>query len=63
MATLRPAPTKKSRKLVVVGDHMSGKTCRLFAFKDHKFNANHVPTVFGPYIAEIEVDGKTVSNQ
>ena len=61
MATLRNPTTQKSRKLVVVGDGMSGKTCLLFAFKDDEFNADHVPTVFDTYVAEIEVDGKSVS--
>jgi len=61
MATLRHTPNQKSRKLVVVGDGMSGKTCLLFAFKDDEFNADHVPTVFDTYVAEIEVDGKTVN--
>ena len=61
MATLKHSPTQKSRKLVVVGDGMSGKTCLLFAFKDDEFNADHVPTVFDTYVAEIEVDGKPVS--
>ena len=31
------------------------------AFKDDEFNSDHVPTVFDTYVAEIEVDGKTVS--
>lgn len=61
MATLRHAPNQKSKKLVVVGDGMSGKTCLLFAFKDDEFNADHVPTVFDTYVAELEVDGKPVS--
>jgi len=61
MATIRHTSTQKSRKLVVVGDGMSGKTCLLFAFKDDEFNSDHVPTVFDTYVAEIEVDGKTVS--
>jgi small GTP-binding protein len=60
MAT-RQGTIQKSRKLVVVGDGMSGKTCLLFAFKDDDFNSDHVPTVFDTYVAEIEVDGKTVS--
>lgn len=51
---------QKSRKLVVVGDGMCGKTCLLFAFKDDEFTADHVPTVFDTYVAEIEIDGKTV---
>ena len=60
MATLRHPSGQKSRKLVVVGDGNSGKTCLLFAFKDDHFTADHVPTVFDTYVAEIEVDGKKV---
>ena len=61
MATLRQTPNQKSKKLVVVGDGMTGKTCLLFAFKDDEFNADHVPTVFDTYVAELEIDGKPVS--
>jgi small GTP-binding protein len=61
MANTPRSPVQKSRKLVVVGDGMSGKTCLLFAFKDDDFNQDHIPTVFDTYVAEIEVDGKTVS--
>ena len=61
MATDRNMSIQKSRKLVVVGDGMSGKTCLLFAFKDDEFNPDHVPTVFDTYVAEIELNGKTVS--
>jgi small GTP-binding protein len=60
MAANRGPSIQKSRKLVIVGDGMSGKTCLLFAFKDDEFNSDHVPTVFDTYVAEIEVDGKTV---
>ncbi|CAF1085903.1 unnamed protein product [Rotaria sordida] len=60
MATNRNSSIQKSRKLVVVGDGMSGKTCLLFAFKDDEFNTDHIPTVFDTYVAEIEVDGNTV---
>lgn len=63
MATLKHNSTQKSRKLVVVGDGMSGKTCLLFAFKDDEFNSDHVPTVFDTYVAEIEVDGKPVMKE
>jgi GTPase SAR1 family protein len=55
MATTLRSPVQKSRKLVVVGDGMSGKTCLLFAFKDDDFNQDHIPTVFDTYVAEIEV--------
>jgi small GTP-binding protein len=61
MAVNRRSSIKKSRKLVVVGDGNSGKTCLLFAFKDDEFNPDHVPTVFDTYVTEIEVDGKAVS--
>jgi len=61
MTTLRHTSNQKSRKLVVVGDGMSGKTCLLFAFKEDQFNSDHVPTVFDTYVAEIEIDGKIVS--
>ncbi|CAF0921077.1 unnamed protein product [Rotaria sp. Silwood1] len=60
MASIRNSSLQKSRKLVVVGDGMSGKTCLLFAFKDDEFSSDHVPTVFDTYVAEIEVDGNTV---
>jgi small GTP-binding protein len=61
MAANRQPSIQKTRKLVVVGDGMSGKTCLLFAFKDDEFNPDHVPTVFDTYVAEIQLDGKTVS--
>ncbi|CAF1577362.1 unnamed protein product [Adineta steineri] len=60
MAVNRQPSIQKSRKLVVVGDGMSGKTCLLFAFKNDEFSSDHVPTIFDTYVAEIEVDGKTV---
>ncbi|CAF1075437.1 unnamed protein product [Adineta ricciae] len=60
MTDNRQPSIQKSRKLVVVGDGMCGKTCLLFAFKDDEFTADHVPTVFDTYVAEIEVDNKTV---
>jgi GTPase SAR1 family protein len=52
---------RKTRKLVVVGDGMSGKTCLLFAFKNDNFDPSHPPTIFDTYPAEIQLDGKTVS--
>ncbi|CAF0727893.1 unnamed protein product [Didymodactylos carnosus] len=51
---------RKSKKLVIVGDGMCGKTCLLFAFKDDKFIPTHDATIFDTYVADIEVDGKTV---
>jgi len=38
--------TQVTRKLVVVGDGMTGKTCLLYAFKDDDFDPTHPPTIF-----------------
>ena len=54
---------RKNRKLVIVGDGMCGKTCLLFAFKDDRFIPTHDATIFDTYVADIQVDGKTVSIQ
>lgn len=62
MATATDKGLKKSKKLVVVGDGMCGKTCLLFAFKDDQFITTHDATVFETYSADIQVDGKTVSD-
>ena len=63
MATSKSAVSlRKSRKLVIVGDGMSGKTCLLFAFKDDRFIASHDATIFDTYVADIQVDGKTVGH-
>ncbi|CAF4927139.1 unnamed protein product, partial [Rotaria magnacalcarata] len=51
---------RKSRKLVIVGDGMCGKTCLLFAFKDDRFIPTHDATIFDTYVADIQVDGKTI---
>ena len=61
MATNRGTSVRKSRKLVIVGDGMCGKTCLLFAFKDDRFIPTHDATIFDTYVADIQVDGKTVS--
>lgn len=63
MATNRHASVRKSRKLVIVGDGMCGKTCLLFAFKDDRFIPTHDATIFDTYVADIQVDGKTVSEK
>ncbi len=51
----------KTRKLVVVGDGMAGKTCLLHAFKYNKFDSSQPPTIFETYSAEIKLDEKIVS--
>ncbi len=61
MASNKKGAVRKTRKLVVVGDGMSGKTCLLFAFKNDNFDPSHPPTIFDTYPAEIQLDGKTVS--
>uniref|UniRef100_A0A8C6MB05 Ras homolog family member B n=1 Tax=Nothobranchius furzeri TaxID=105023 RepID=A0A8C6MB05_NOTFU len=48
------------RKLVVVGDGASGKTCLLIVFSKDEFPEVYVPTVFETYVADIEVDNKKV---
>lgn len=55
------AETRKSEKLVVVGDSMVGKTCLIYAFKDNHFIPSHSPTIFETYTREIELEGKSVS--
>jgi small GTP-binding protein len=61
MATNKNGSIRKSRKLVIVGDGMCGKTCLLFAFKDDRFIPSHDDTIFDTYVADIQVDGKTVN--
>jgi len=52
---------EKTRKLVVVGDGMCGKTSLLYAFMHKAFDPLHIPTIFDTYAADIEVDDKKVS--
>lgn len=63
MANPTAINTEMTRKLVVVGDGMAGKTCLLYAFKDDDFNPTHPPTIFDTYLAEVELDGKLVSRE
>ncbi|XP_022172796.1 ras-like GTP-binding protein Rho1 [Myzus persicae] len=53
------SPIKK--KVVIVGDGESGKTCLLRVFLEDIFPDVYVPTVFDFYTTEIEVDGKKVA--
>ena len=48
------------KKLVIVGDGACGKTCLLIVFSKDEFPEVYVPTVFENYVADIEVDDKTV---
>jgi len=52
---------EKTRKLVVVGDGMCGKTSLLYAFMHKTFDPAHTPTIFDTYAANIKVDDKNVS--
>ncbi|CAF0829667.1 unnamed protein product [Adineta ricciae] len=60
MASRSNGSLRKSKKLVIVGDGMCGKTCLLFAFKDDRFIPTHDATIFDTYVADIQVDGKTI---
>ncbi|NXW99585.1 RHOA protein, partial [Larus smithsonianus] len=46
------------RKLTVVGDDRSGKTCLLFALRHEQLPESYEPTVFDAYSTDTEVDGK-----
>ncbi|XP_015369721.1 PREDICTED: ras-like GTP-binding protein Rho1 [Diuraphis noxia] len=53
------SPAKK--KVVIVGDGESGKTCLLRVFFEDIFPEVYVPTVFDYYSTVIEVEGKKVA--
>uniref|UniRef100_G1NRE5 Rho-related GTP-binding protein RhoB n=2 Tax=Meleagris gallopavo TaxID=9103 RepID=G1NRE5_MELGA len=46
------------RKLTVVGDDCSGKTCLLFALRHNQLPTFYEPTLFDTYATDIEEDGK-----
>jgi len=48
------------RKLCIVGDGACGKTCLLIVFSKGSFPELYVPTVFENYVAEVDIDGRTV---
>ncbi|KAK6177766.1 ras-like GTP-binding protein RHO [Patella vulgata] len=48
------------KKLVIVGDGACGKTCLLIVFSKDQFPEVYVPTVFENYVADIEVDNRSV---
>ena len=53
MATIR-------KKLVIVGDGACGKTCLLIVFSKDEFPEVYVPTVFENYVADIQIEDKSV---
>ena len=48
------------KKLVAVGDGSSGRLALLNVFSKGRFPEVYVPTVFENYVADVEVDGKSV---
>ncbi|XP_025414541.1 ras-like GTP-binding protein rhoA [Sipha flava] len=48
------------KKIVIVGDGESGKTCLLHVFFEDVYPDVYMPTVFDTFWTDIEVDGKTV---
>ncbi|XP_050414928.1 ras-like GTP-binding protein Rho1 [Patella vulgata] len=48
------------KKLVIVGDGECGKTCLLIVFCRDVFPEFYVPTIFENYVADIEVDNRSV---
>jgi len=49
-----------SKKLVVVGDGNSGKTCLLIVYQKNEFSDEYIPTVYDTYMADIVIDRKQV---
>lgn len=57
METKRFLPIKR-KKIVIVGNGSTGKTCVLFRFRDQKFpDEEMVPTVMDNYFTSVQLDG------
>ncbi|KAJ1528212.1 GTP-binding protein Rho1 [Nowakowskiella sp. JEL0078] len=48
----------KRKKLVIIGDGASGKTCLLIRFSQGTFPVEYIPTVFESWVNEISVGGQ-----
>ena len=51
-------PCIRKKKLVIVGDSGSGKTCLLASFSKEEFPTIEVPAVLDTFVINIEVEGK-----
>ena len=45
------------KKILIVGDSASGKTCLYTVFAKDKFPEEYVPKYYESYVVDIEVDG------
>ncbi len=61
MTTKKCAPIQKIRKLVIVGNSMSGKNTLLSAFEHKQFVDSRCGTVFDTPVVPVQTDEKTVS--
>ena len=52
---MEDSETLERKKLVVVGDGATGKTCLLIRFAENKFNEEYIPTIFENRAATITV--------
>ncbi|KZS99337.1 hypothetical protein SISNIDRAFT_448239 [Sistotremastrum niveocremeum HHB9708] len=48
------------KKLVVVGDGGTGKTCLLIVYAENRFPEAYIPTVFENYVTQVTFEGKTI---
>ncbi|KIK05326.1 hypothetical protein K443DRAFT_675277 [Laccaria amethystina LaAM-08-1] len=53
-------PRALRRKLVIVGDHKTGKTSLFTAFAHGRFPEGYIPSVFEGYVADRKVNGYDV---